>query len=146
MPLGTPLVWLWAPRSNRAMAGRVVPNSRAVATMSRSSSVVTCAAQAGVRSLSSTFHQSIRPCTHFSPKAAGSIAWPALNWFLPSLKSPTKAWSHQPWTRISCAIAKASAPSVPGLSSSARSAAAAVGLVRTSTMVTRVLGIFSPRM
>jgi hypothetical protein len=47
---------LCAPRSNSAIAGRVEPNSRAVATMSRSSSVVTPAAHFGVRSLSSLFH------------------------------------------------------------------------------------------
>jgi hypothetical protein len=76
-----PFVWEVGPRSKIAIAGRVVPNSRAIVTMSRSLSVVIPAAHLGVRSFSSTFHQSARPSVQRSLNVAGSTSSPALNRF-----------------------------------------------------------------
>jgi hypothetical protein len=61
------------PRSMIAMAGRVVPNSRATARMVAAGTSVMLSAHSGVRSFSSSFHQSTRPCVHSPTKPDPSV-------------------------------------------------------------------------
>src|SRR3990167_5157595 len=82
---------------------------------------------------------SFQSSTSFSEKTA-SIDWPALKRLARSVKSPTNFLSHKPWVRMTWASATARAPSVPGLISNWRSAAAVEVETCTLTAVTLVRG------
>ena len=119
--------------------------ARATRTICAAGMAVSFSAQAGVLSLSSRFHHFTRPKVSFSSNAASSTVLPATNRFLPSLKSPTNSRFHRPSVRITCAMAPASAPSVPGCSGSHSCALAATLESRGSTAITVPRFTISPK-
>jgi hypothetical protein len=119
-----------------ATFGAACPIARATRTICAAGMPHSFSAHAGVRSFSSRFHQRTTPKVSRSAKAASSTVRPATNRFFPSVKSPTNSRFQSPSMSSTCAIAPASAPSVPGRTGSHSCALLATVVRRGSTTIT----------